>query len=74
MSTVSLVYRDKNYFAVDEMQFLQLQLLASCESLSNERIESDLRAVTDDVKGGENMWKSCKDPIKRHFILENAFQ
>jgi len=72
MSTVSLVYRDKNYFTVDEMRVLQL--LASCESLNNEGIESDLRAVTDDVKGGENMWKSCKDPIKRHFILENAFQ
>lgn len=53
----SLVYEDKNYFTVDEMRFL-LQLLAPCEPLSNERIESDLRAVTDDVKRGRNMLKS----------------
>ncbi len=53
----SLVYEDKNYFTVDETRFL-LRLLAPCEALSNEQIESDLRAITADVKRGRNMVKS----------------
>lgn len=53
----SLVYEDKNYFTIDEIRFL-LQLLSPCEPLSNEQVESDLRAVTNDVKRGRNMLKS----------------
>ena len=41
----SLVYENKNYFTIDEIRFL-LQLLAPCGPLSNEQVESDLRAVT----------------------------
>jgi len=52
-----LVYEDKNYFTIDETRFL-LQLLAPCQPLSNEQIESDLRAVTADIKCGRNMLKS----------------
>ena len=53
----SLVYEDKNFFTVDEIRFL-LQLLAPCQPLSNEQIESDLQAVAQDVKRGRNMLKS----------------
>ena len=53
----SLVYEDKSYFTVDEIRFL-FQLLAPCQPLSNEQIESDLRVVTADVKRGRNMLKS----------------
>ena len=53
----SLVYEDKNYFTVDEICFL-LRLVAPCQPLSNEQIDSDLRAITADVQRGRNMLKS----------------
>jgi len=52
----SLTYDDKGYFTVDEIRFL-LEISALCQPLCERQVDTDLNAVTADVKQG-NMLKS----------------